>query len=481
MKAVVAAALALAAHVGSPTVFYEGPAGPYAVRVIIRPPGVVPGLADIAVWIQTPGVQRVTVQAARWDLGLEGAPRPDDARPVPGDAGWYSAQLWLMTGGSYSVHVAIQGDRGDGSVVIPVASVATRRLEMSRPLGIALLGLGVFLLAGAVTIFGAAASESVLPPGEQPDAGRRRRGRRARVMGGALLVLALLGGKAWWDNMDAAYVANLFEPLHITTSTRPAGDQVRLRIAVDDPVWLERRITRFIPDHGKLMHLFLIRADLGALAHLHPIPVDSSTFESTLPPLPAGRWRYWIYADVVHESGFAQTLVDTLELAGSPAGRGAVKLADADDSWHVAEGTSTGERGRAATSVALGNRWTMSWQRDAPPAAGRETTLRFFIADRDGTPAELEPFMGMAGHAAVVRDDGSVFVHLHPLGTVSVAAQAVLLRRDSLAAPIHASHVEPPGTVGFPYEFPRSGHYRVWVQVKLRGQVQTGVFDVEVP
>lgn len=479
MKVVVAAAVALAVHVGSPTVLYEGPAGPYAVRVIIRPPGVVPGLADIAVRIQTPGVRRVTVQAVRWDLGLEGAPRPDDARPVPGDAGLYSAQLWLMTGGSYSVHVAIQGDGGNGTVVIPVASVATRRLEMSRPLGIALLGLGVFLLAGAVTIFGAAASESVLPPGKRPDAGRRRRGRRASAIGGALLVLALLGGKTWWDNVDGAYVANLFEPLHITTSTRPASDQVRLRIAVDDPVWLERRITRFIPDHGKLMHLFLIRSDLGALAHLHPIPVDSSTFESTLPPLPEG--RYWIYADVVHESGFAQTLVDTLELTGSPAGRGTVKLADPDDAWHVTAGTSEGDRGRPGTSVPLGNRWTMSWQRDEPPVAGRETTLRFSIADRDGTPAELEPFMGMAGHVAVVRDDGSVFVHLHPLGTISLAAQAALRGRDSLVAPIHAGHTEAPGTVGFPYEFPRSGRYRVWVQVKLRGQVQTGVFDVEVP
>jgi hypothetical protein len=29
----------LAAHVGSPNVFYEGNAGPYPVRVVVRPPG----------------------------------------------------------------------------------------------------------------------------------------------------------------------------------------------------------------------------------------------------------------------------------------------------------------------------------------------------------------------------------------------------------------------------------------------------------
>jgi len=31
--------------------------------------------------------------------------------------------------------------------------------------------------------------------------------------------------------------------------------------------------------------------------------------------------------------------------------------------------------------------------------------------------------MGMAGHAVVERSDGSVFVHLHPMGTVALASQ----------------------------------------------------------
>ena len=34
--------------------------------------------------------------------------------------------------------------------------------------------------------------------------------------------------------------------------------------------------------------------------------------------------------------------------------------------------------------------------------------------------------------------------------------------------------------LGFPYAFPQAGNYRLWVQVKVSGQVLTGVFDVQV-
>ena len=55
------------------------------------------------------------------------------------------------------------------------------------------------------------------------------------------------------------------------------------------------------------------------------------------------------------------------------------------------------------------------------PAAGRSGGRRKAaspVRERDGRPASLEPYLGMPGHAVVAREDGSVFIHLHPMGTV---------------------------------------------------------------
>ena len=455
-------------HVGSPDTIFEGQAGPYPVRVVVRTPGVVPGLADIAVRITggPGGVQLVTVIPLRGGLPTVQEPPPDTAKVVPGDSTLYSAQLWLMRFGAYSVRVFVPGAGGSGTVIVPVNSIATARLDMQRPVAIALIALGVFLFVGAVTIVAAAVREGTLPLGEQPDAARRRRSWIFAAVAVVLFLVALFGGNLWWNAEDNAFRGRIYRAPEVTSSVFERGSGRVFRLAITDSATFRRSMSPLIPDHGKLMHLFLVGADQQVVAHLHPRPVDSTTFESALPALPAG--TYYVFADVVHETGFSQTLTDTLTV---PASSAPWKATDQDDAWLAGAGA------------------TIDWARPAGPLrAGADVELTFTVPG-----AQLEPYMGMAGHAIVARSDGQVFVHLHPNGTIPRAAQLVYELREpgdtvrgrlgqritARGADAHAEHATP-ATVAFPYAFPSPGHYRIWVQVKSGGRILTGAFEAEV-
>lgn len=101
----------------------------------------------------------------------------------------------------------------------------------------------------------------------------------------------------------------------------------------------------------------------------------------------------------------------------------------------------------------------------------------------DGHAAPLEPYMGMWSHAAVRAQDGTVFTHLHPSGTISMTAQELFARRErgeDLKKPIDVMCGRPERELVFPYSFPKAGIYRMWVQVKSGGRVVTQHFDLEV-
>ena len=57
---------------------------------------------------------------------------------------------------------------------------------------------------------------------------------------------------------------------------------------------------------------------------------------------------------------------------------------------------------------------------------GVATQFRFRGRDpeRAGPVQDMEPYMGMAGHAEFVRSDLAVFAHIHPAGTAPMAALA---------------------------------------------------------
>ena len=203
------AAIATAsAHIGSPNVYFEGSAGPYPIRVVVRPPGVVPGLAEINVRVLDGAAERVTALPVYFRAGRKGAPPPDVAERVRGETNLFATTLWFMESGAYSVDVAVEGPQGKGTVVVPVNSVAMTRNEMKPWFRNMLVALGSLLFVGTVWLSGAAFSDSILEPGAPLT--RAIRWRKGFAMcGGAVVMASLLTvGKLWWDKEDRAYRNN---------------------------------------------------------------------------------------------------------------------------------------------------------------------------------------------------------------------------------------------------------------------------------
>jgi hypothetical protein len=74
---------------------------------------------------------------------------------------------------------------------------------------------------------------------------------------------------------------------------------------------------------------------------------------------------------------------------------------------------------------------------------------------------------------AVAKQDGSVFAHVHPTGSVPMASVAV-----ASPAAMMAMHETKPGpVVSFPYGVPTPGKYRIFVQMKRAGKIETGGFE----
>lgn len=472
------------AHVGSPNVFFEGHAGPHAVSVVIRPPRTLPGVAQVDIRVGDAGVTGVSIRPELVEAGDVAAPAPTRATAVAGDTRLFNAGIWLLRRGSYGIQITLESARGSGTVAVPLQASALERPVMPPALGALLVICGALLLGWAVWLIGASA------------------GGVAALVGALALGSAVYAGNLRWRAMDRNFDNALYRPVPVQAEVRGDGAQALLQLTPASGAAPESAWDTLVTDHGKLMHLFLIREDtLDAFAHLHPVRRDAQSFEGVLPPLPAG--RYELYAELTHESGASETLVGKVVVPApvgvvlpsgevpesgvwclsptTPVGNAPRPSAlDFDDSWHASRMSQVEASGASESPLMGGGR--MIFQTKGALVADRETSLRFTALGANGEAATLEPYMGMLGHAVLRRSDGGVFTHLHPVGTISMAAAELLAKRDGSTEPMPAPSLVDAREVVFPYAFPRAGRYRMWVQVRTKGaaSVLTGVFDVDV-
>jgi hypothetical protein len=201
-----------------------------------------------------------------------------------------------------------------------------------------------------------------------------------------------------------------------TELRRGATENLRFRIAGADGA----AVRDFDVEHEKRMHVIVVRRDLTGFQHLHPTMAADGTWTTPVRLDDAGSYR--VFADFSHQ-GDASTLAADLRVDGNadlkdlPA---PAALAKSDGGYDVRLDAEGGE-------------------------------LHFTIT-RDGRPIEAEPYLGARGHLVALREGDLAFLHVHP-------------HDDSVA---------------FEAAFPTEGRYRLFLQFKHEGRVQTVAFTREV-
>jgi hypothetical protein len=187
-----------------------------------------------------------------------------------------------------------------------------------------------------------------------------------------------------------------------------AGEPVELRLAVHDR---QTVAAQFETVHEKLMHLIVVRKDLGQFAHEHPEQQPDGTFRLSY-TFPTGG-EYHLFADVAPRSAGGQVVMAKLKIAGP-------------------EGAPFDVRRDPPTMTAV--------------PAGKTIPLTFPV------PADIEPYLGAPGHLILIHDDAESFVHSHPWD---------------------GSSGTPAGQLEFLARLPKPGVYRGWLQYQRAGKVET--------
>ena len=220
-----------------------------------------------------------------------------------------------------------------------------------------------------------------------------------------------------------------------------AGTEAELRLSVTLLNTIDQRAAvDFEEVHERLMHVFLVRADLGQFAHEHPVLGKDGIF--TLRHTFATGGLYRIFVDVAPKDAGSQMLMESVSVAGD-IGKG-----------YDIYAASVQDKG---TNQKLGDA-TLQLQvsKEALPIK-KTTVLTASIYDASGRPASLQPYLGAMGHLFLINQDGETFVHSHP---------------DD-RSPL------PAGNLPFLTRFPKAGLYRGWMQVQRNGRVETANFILQ--
>ena len=221
-----------------------------------------------------------------------------------------------------------------------------------------------------------------------------------------------------------------------------AEADLELRVRMENSPDL-REVTDFDLVHERLMHLFLVRRDLGYFAHEHPEIVAPGVFRLRYRFLAPGEWR--LFADVAPRDAGDQVLQAAVTVR---PGEGDPPPPSPMPDVPVLSATAAGGI-RADIEVPEGG-----------IPAGRTVTVVAKLSDARGRPIEdVEPWLGALGHLLLIHRDAETFAHAHP---------------DEREPGVGRG-----GRIPFLVRLPKPGLYRGWLQFQRAGRVVTEEIALE--
>ncbi len=218
------------------------------------------------------------------------------------------------------------------------------------------------------------------------------------------------------------------EPLTTTLSTS-APTPFRFRILGPD----RRPVTAYTANHGKDLHLIVVRRDLSGFQHVHPQREADGTWTVPLSVGRAGQYR--IFADF------------------EPAGRGGGLTLGVDV---PAAGDYQPRPLPQPGPTATVDGYTVTIDGQLVPGNASKLTLN---VTRDGAPVtDLEPYLGAYGHLVALREGDLAYLHVHPDGEPG------------------DGRTEAGPQISFYAEVPSAGTYRLYLDFQHAGTVHTAEF-----
>ena len=281
------------------------------------------------------------------------------------------------------------------------------------------------------------------------------------VAGSATLMMAC--GGAPGEKSAPSGVAKV--QLTSEPATIKAGEPAKLTFTVKDGSGAVVKNLAVV--HEKTLHLLVVSKDLADFSHIHPeVNADGSL---TVTHTFASGGSYLLYADYMPEGGKAT--VDTIPVTVEGPQRAPEALVADTSLVKTVDGI------------------TVTMRPDGALKPGSPATLYFDVKDAvSGNPVtNLEKYLGEYAHFVLISQDGSEFLHAHPMsGDMDGEGDSHSGEMDHGAMNHGGSHGNTNNTAVSPSqvmahtEFPKAGLDKVWAQFQRAGKVITVPFVLQI-